>query len=80
MKLIGRYSSEILRDITHISFLTILKNEPVPDHKRCVRTFRTEKAAREWEEKMLKKGYKGDTDGKGWKYGYTYPVTRKRKK
>ncbi|MCK4339205.1 MAG: hypothetical protein KAW87_04375 [Candidatus Cloacimonetes bacterium] len=50
-----------------------------PSFKR-VRTFRTEKAAREWEKEILKKGYEGDTGGKGWKYGYTYTVTRKRKK
>ena len=47
---------------------------------RPVRTFRSEKAAREWEEQMLNKGYKGDTGGKGWKYGYTFPVSSKGKK
>ena len=51
-----------------------------PPGFRRVRTFRTEKAAREWEKKMLKKGYKGGTGGEGWKYGYTYTVTSKRKK
>ena len=47
---------------------------------RRVRTFRSEKVAREWEEQMLNKGYKGDTGGKGWKYGYTFPVSSKGKK
>jgi hypothetical protein len=39
------------------------------------RSFSTEKEARQWEKDMLAKGYKGDTGGKGWKYGYTYSVT-----
>ena len=51
-----------------------------PPGFRRVRTFRTEKTAREWEKEFLKKGYTGDTGGKGWKYGYTYKVTKKKKK
>ncbi len=39
------------------------------------RPLSTEKEARQWEKDMLAKGYKGDTGGKGWKYGYTYSVT-----
>ena len=49
-----------------------------PSGFRRVRAFRSEKAAREWEEQMLKKGYNGDTGGKGWKYGYTFPVRGKK--
>lgn len=37
-----------------------------------VRTFTTEREAREWEKGMLKQGYAGDTGGAGWKYGYTF--------
>jgi len=51
-----------------------------PPGFRRVHAFRTEKEARAWEEQMLSKGYKGDTGGKGWKYGYTFPVTRKKRK
>lgn len=41
------------------------------------RSFATEKEAREWEKEMTsKQGYKGDTGGKGWKYGYTYTVNK----
>jgi hypothetical protein len=43
-----------------------------PNDFRVVRKFSTEKEARDWEKEMLKKGYKGDTGGKGWKYGYTF--------
>ncbi|MDA8350777.1 MAG: hypothetical protein M0038_18620 [Pseudomonadota bacterium] len=39
------------------------------------RSFSAENAARQWEKDMLAKGYKGDTGGKGWRYGYTYSVT-----
>jgi hypothetical protein len=43
-----------------------------PKDFRVARKFSTEKEARDWEKEMLKKGYKGDTGGKGWKYGYTF--------
>ena len=43
-----------------------------PKDFRVVRTFKTETEARKWEKDMLAKGYKGDTGGKGWKYGYTF--------
>ncbi len=39
------------------------------------RSFSTENEARKWEKDMLARGYKGDTGGKGWRYGYTYSVT-----
>ena len=35
-----------------------------PKDFKVVRTFKTEKEAREWEKEMLEKGYKGDTGGK----------------
>jgi predicted GIY-YIG superfamily endonuclease len=47
-----------------------------PKDFRVLRTFKTEKEAREWEKQMLGKGYKGDTGGKGWRYGYTFSKTR----
>ncbi len=41
------------------------------------RKFETEKAARAWEKELLaKEGYKGGTGGEGWKYGYTYTITK----
>ena len=43
-----------------------------PKDFSVVHTFKTEKEARDWEKEMLGKGYKGDTGGKGWKYGYTF--------
>lgn len=40
------------------------------------RSFSTETDARNWEKGMLAKpGYKGDTGGEGWRYGYTYTIT-----
>ncbi|NPU85517.1 MAG: hypothetical protein HPY65_13655 [Syntrophaceae bacterium] len=44
-----------------------------------VMEFESERVARLWEVAMLRQGYKGDTGGKGWKYGYTYSVTPKTK-
>jgi hypothetical protein len=32
--------------------------------------FTSETSARQWERRMLAKGYEQDTSGKGWKYGY----------
>lgn len=34
--------------------------------------FSTEREARDWEKDMLSKGYRGDTGGAGWRYGYTF--------
>ena len=50
-----------------------------PPGFRVARRFRTERQGRKWEEGMLNKGYKGDTGGKGWKFGYTFPVGKKKK-
>jgi hypothetical protein len=49
-----------------------------PDFK-VVKTFTQEKDARKWEKEMLDKGYQGGTGGGGWKYGYTYTITRSTK-
>jgi hypothetical protein len=40
------------------------------------RSFDTEKAARDWEKRILAApGYTGKVGGEGWKYGYTYNIT-----
>jgi hypothetical protein len=36
--------------------------------------FTSELAARQWESRMLARGYEEDTSGKGWKYGYTFSI------
>jgi hypothetical protein len=41
--------------------------------------FDSEKEARDWEKIMLENGYQGGTAGKGWKYGYTYTITKSTK-
>jgi len=41
----------------------------------AVKTFSTEKEARNWEKAMHDSGYKGAGGGAGWKYGYTYTIT-----
>jgi len=50
-----------------------------PDDFLVVEKFDTERKARLWEALMLRSGYKGGTGGEGWKYGYTYTITRKTK-
>lgn len=41
------------------------------------RSFYKENEAREWEKRMLSQnGYEGGTGGKGWKYGYSYTITK----
>ena len=40
-----------------------------------VKTFSTEKEARNWEKAMHDSGFKGAGGGAGWKYGYTYTIT-----
>jgi hypothetical protein len=52
------------------------KDHGNPRSFRVVHQFRTENAGRKWEKEMLAKGYKGDTGGRGWKYGYTFSVRR----
>jgi hypothetical protein len=43
----------------------------------CQRSFDSEKEARDWEEEMIDNpGYSRGTVGEGWRYGYTYSVTR----
>jgi len=45
-----------------------------PDWKQT--EFATEEAARAWEAKYVgNPGYKADTGGAGWRYGYWYTVT-----
>lgn len=46
-----------------------------PADFRVVREFSSENEARRWEKDMLAEGYKGDTGGAGWRYGYTFSVT-----
>ena len=46
-----------------------------PSDFRIIKKFTSEASARQWEKKMLAKGYDGDTGGKGWKYGYTFSKT-----
>ena len=36
------------------------------------RSFSNEREARDWEKDMHSKGYRGDTGGAGWRYGYTF--------
>jgi hypothetical protein len=36
--------------------------------------FTSEAAARQWERRMLARGYEEDTSGKAWKYGYTFSI------
>lgn len=41
------------------------------------RSFSNEAEARRWEKDMLSRpGYSGGTGGDGWRYGYTYTITR----
>lgn len=44
-----------------------------------VKEFDTDRQARLWEAVLLRAVYKGDTGGKGWRYGYTYSITPKTK-
>lgn len=40
------------------------------------RMFSRESEARAWEKAIVAQpGYKGDTGGEGWRYGYTYTIT-----
>ena len=50
-----------------------------PEGWNQVRRFRTEKEAREWEEKMLAQEYDGGTGGAGWRYGYTFKTPKKKR-
>lgn len=45
-----------------------------PPDFRVVRQFQSEIEARVWEKQMLARGYRGDTGGAGWKFGYTYTL------
>lgn len=48
-----------------------------PKDFRLIRIFKNKQAARKWEKLMLAKpGYKGGPGGKGWRYGYTYTITK----
>jgi hypothetical protein len=40
------------------------------------RSFSTEREARQWEKNMHDNGYQGAGGGEGWRYGYTYTITR----
>lgn len=41
-----------------------------------VRSFTSEKEARDWEKEMISRtGYTGGPGGAGWRYGYTYTIT-----
>ena len=55
------------------------KDHNYPKDFRVVHKFASEKEARKWEKDMLTQGYKGDTGGAGWQYGYTFSVTLRRK-
>jgi len=47
-----------------------------PSDFRVIQQFTSEPSARQWERRMLAKGYEEDTSGKGWKYGYTFSIRR----
>ena len=47
-----------------------------PSDFRVIQQFTSEQSARQWERRMLAKGYEEDTSGKGWKYGYTFSIRR----
>jgi len=47
-----------------------------PDRWLTIRKFRTEKEALEWEQKLITQGFKNDTGGTGWEYGYSYPTPK----
>ncbi len=39
--------------------------------------FYGEEEAKSWEKLMVEIGYQGGVDCAGWKYGYTYTITKK---
>lgn len=45
-----------------------------PSDLRVMQQFTSEMAAMQWESRMLTQGYEEDVSGKGWKYGYTFPI------
>jgi len=45
-----------------------------PRDFRVIKQFTSESAARQWERRMVVKGYQKDTSGKGWKFGYTFSI------
>jgi hypothetical protein len=45
-----------------------------PRDFRVMQQFTSEKGARQWEMRMTGQGYREDTSGKGWKYGYTFSI------
>jgi hypothetical protein len=47
-----------------------------PSDFRVIQQFTSESSARQWEKRMLAKGYEADTSGTGWKYGYTFSIRR----
>lgn len=51
------------------------KDHNYPKDFRVLHRFTSEKEARDWEKDMLAQGYKGDTGGAGWRYGYTFSIT-----
>jgi len=60
--------------------LTDVPNERKEAHGNpsdwAVRSFSTEREARNWEKAMLANaGYQGGPGGAGWRYGYTYTIT-----
>ena len=50
-----------------------------PNDFKIVQKFDRESDARAWEKKILAQGYEGDTGGKGWRYGYTYSISKRTK-
>lgn len=39
-------------------------------------SFSNEKDARAWEKQKHDSGYEGSSGGSGWKFGYTYTITK----
>lgn len=56
------------------------KDHGNPSDFKVVREFSTESDARKWEKDLLAQGYKGDTGGAGWHYGYTFSKTSRLKR
>lgn len=56
------------------------KEHGEPADFKVVRKFSSESDARKWEKGLLAQGYNGDTGGAGWRYGYTFSKTLRRKR
>lgn len=50
-----------------------------PDRWLTIRRFRTKDEALDWEKELISQGFKSDTGGNGWEYGYTFPTPKKKR-